>query len=79
MHPLLLSRMFKSRYPFEAKFPQSISFAANDTFLGLRKENDHWLYVYHEDGRLGAVPLNYVEEKRVCNDILLMNIVEKNG
>ncbi|KAL5111364.1 hypothetical protein TcWFU_001368 [Taenia crassiceps] len=40
--------MFVSRFPFTAKFPQ--------------KENDHWLYVFHEDGRLGAVPINYVEE-----------------
>ncbi|KAL5962334.1 NCK-interacting protein with SH3 domain [Taenia solium] len=54
--------MFVSRFPFTAKFPQSISFSADDHFLGLRKENDHWLYVFHEDGRLGAVPINYVEE-----------------
>ncbi len=57
--------MFKTRYPFEAKYPQSISFGADDTLLGLRKENDHWMYVYHVDGRLGAVPQNYVEEKPV--------------
>ena len=64
--------MFVSRFPFTAKFPQSISFSADDHFLGLRKENDHWLYVFHEDGRLGAVPTNYVEESNVLLYLVLL-------
>ncbi|VDO04799.1 unnamed protein product [Rodentolepis nana] len=57
--------MFVARFDFTAKYPQSISFAANDQFLVLRKENDHWYYVFHEDGRLGSIPTNYVEESNV--------------
>ncbi|KAL7062030.1 hypothetical protein AAHC03_01247 [Spirometra sp. Aus1] len=57
--------MFKTRYQFEAKYPHSISFAADEALLGLRKENEHWLLAYHNDGRLGAVPLNYVQEKGI--------------
>ncbi|VDD82282.1 unnamed protein product [Mesocestoides corti] len=63
--------MFRTCYAFEAKFQQSISFSANDYLLGLRKENDHWLFVYHVDGRLGAVPINYVEksEAKPANEV----------
>ncbi|VDN14496.1 unnamed protein product [Dibothriocephalus latus] len=57
--------MFKTRYQFEAKYPHSISFAADESLLGLRKENDHWLLAYHTDGRLGAVPFNYVQERGI--------------
>nr|CDS31184.1 protein of unknown function DUF2013 [Hymenolepis microstoma] len=58
--------MFVARYNFSAKYPQSISFTSNDHFLALRKENDHWYYVFHEDGRLGSIPTNYVEESDVA-------------
>ncbi|CDS40511.1 protein of unknown function DUF2013 [Echinococcus multilocularis] len=68
--------MFVSRFPFTARFPQSISFSAGDYFLGLRKENDHWLYVFHEDGRLGAVPTNYVEESNCKSPEDMCKIVE---
>lgn len=68
--------MFVARYQFIAKFPQSISFAPGDHFLGLRKENDYWFYVFHEDGRLGAIPTNYVEESNVFIVSRLISLVK---
>uniref|UniRef100_A0A0X3PVR1 NCK-interacting protein with SH3 domain n=1 Tax=Schistocephalus solidus TaxID=70667 RepID=A0A0X3PVR1_SCHSO len=68
--------MFKTRYRFEAKYPHSISFAADEALLGLRKENDHWLLAYHNDGRLGAVPFNYVQERgieKTADALMLIN------
>ncbi|KAM7539593.1 hypothetical protein Aperf_G00000026313 [Anoplocephala perfoliata] len=68
--------MFVARYPFVAKFAQSISFASGDHFLGLRKENDHWFYVFHEDGRLGAIPTNYVEESNLKSPEEVAKIID---
>ncbi|KAM3172827.1 hypothetical protein ACTXT7_013743 [Hymenolepis weldensis] len=68
--------MFVARYNFSAKYPQSLSFASSDHFLALRKENDHWYYVFHENGRLGSIPTNYVEESNIKSSEEVVSMID---
>ena len=56
--------MFKSLYAFNKTHPTSLSFGANDVFVGLpgAGADKNWYYVLDSKGLKGFVPRNYVQK-----------------
>lgn len=59
--------MLRSLYNFEATFPRTLSFQADDHFILYHADTKHknWWEVINEDAHMGFVPNNYVEKVTV--------------
>lgn len=69
--------MLKSLYSYDALFPGTLSFSANELFLDICKENESWHLVSTPDGILGCIPSNFVVKYRDASEDLISQCVEK--
>ncbi|THD23324.1 NCK-interacting protein with SH3 domain [Fasciola hepatica] len=56
--------LLRAVYPYEGPFNGSLKFKTDDLFLKIRSENEYWHLVANNNGTLGCVPKNYVEEHK---------------
>uniref|UniRef100_A0A8C4TNH8 NCK interacting protein with SH3 domain n=1 Tax=Erpetoichthys calabaricus TaxID=27687 RepID=A0A8C4TNH8_ERPCA len=55
--------MYRSRYAFRSTEPNSLPFAAGETFLILERSNQHWwLGSRSSNGETGYIPASYIEK-----------------
>ena len=47
--------------PLPQDDPEDLNFRKGDVMTVLRKDEDDWWYARHSDGRVGSIPVPYVE------------------
>lgn len=60
--------MYRSLYAFRSPEPNSLHFAAGETFLILERSNQHWwLGSRSSSGESGYIPASYIERIQVSD------------
>lgn len=64
--------MYRSLYAFRSAEPNSLHFAAGESFLILERSNKHWwLGSRCTSGETGYIPASYIEKIQVNNTFVL--------
>lgn len=63
--------MYRSLYAFQSAEPNSLHFAAGETFLILERSNKHWwLGSRCSSGETGFIPASYIEKIQVNESLI---------